>query len=150
MFDPIFRRLTQLKDSPSLHRQLLGPPVLAFLPAATLAAYWLGGERALLLAALVLPLLYAVSSLLARDLGGQIDGHETLSNVNLRDRLIQVLDDAVNENHDGQRTSVCFAIEIDEFKSLEERYGRKSGEDILAATAERIADSLRDYDVIAR
>jgi len=150
VFNLFSERLTSFKDNPSLQRQLLGPPVLAFLPAATLAAYWLGGERALLLAALLLPLLYAISALLARDLGGQIDGHETLSNVNLRDRLIQVLDDSVSDQNEPHRTSVCFAIEIDEFKSLEERYGRKAGEDILAATAERIADSLRDYDVIAR
>jgi len=41
-------------------------------------------------------------------------------------------------------------VEIDEFKSIEERYGRKAGDEILAKTAERITDCLRDYDIIAR
>ena len=39
---------------------LTGPPVLAFLPAVTLGAFWLGGETALLLASLGLPLLFAL------------------------------------------------------------------------------------------
>lgn len=150
MLDRLSERLSAFRGTPALHRQLLGPPVLAFLPAVTLAAYWLGGERALLVAALLLPLLYALSALLVQNGEEPLDGHATLSDVNSRDRLIQALDVAVDDQNDTARTSVCFAIEIDEFKTLEERYGRKAGEDIQAQTAERIADSLRGYDVIAR
>ena len=35
---------------------LLSPALLAFLPAATLAAYWVGGELALMAVALAIPL----------------------------------------------------------------------------------------------
>jgi diguanylate cyclase len=40
-----------------------GPQVLAFLPAVTLAAYWLGGESYLLVTAVVVPALFAASGL---------------------------------------------------------------------------------------
>jgi len=41
------------------------PEVLAFLPALSLAAYWLGGEHALLVTALAVPLLCAIAAVIA-------------------------------------------------------------------------------------
>lgn len=53
-----------MQDPPPLARfqawlapALAGPPLLAFLPALSLGAFWLGGERALVLTSLGLPLL---------------------------------------------------------------------------------------------
>ncbi|MFP4327883.1 MAG: diguanylate cyclase, partial [Paracoccaceae bacterium] len=43
-----------------LRRALSGPQLLAFIPALALAAFWLGGEGALVVVALGLPVLYAV------------------------------------------------------------------------------------------
>ena len=148
MLDIFAKGLAGQKASNKLAAHILGPAVLAFLPAVMLAAFWLGGEGALLAAALILPLLYAISALLRSTGPLPIDARDTVDDITLKDKLVDVLDAALDD--DGNRTSVCFAIEIDEFKAIEERFGRKAGEDILVQTAERIADSLRDYDVIAR
>lgn len=51
---------------------LFGPPMLAFLPALSLATYWLGGEVALLAVALGLPVLIVATGGFAR-FGG--NGH---------------------------------------------------------------------------
>lgn len=46
---------------------LAGPPqVFAFLPAITLGAYWLGGERSLLLAAVIVPTAFALAGLFSQ------------------------------------------------------------------------------------
>jgi len=39
---------------------LSGPQMLAFLPAATLAAFWFGGEPALITLAVAVPLLWMI------------------------------------------------------------------------------------------
>ena len=39
---------------------LLGPQALAFVPALTLAGFWLGGEGLLVLLALILPVSFAL------------------------------------------------------------------------------------------
>lgn len=134
----------------SLPKFLTGPQALAFLPAVSLASFWLGGELALITAALAVPLIIGLLGVFDRESGAPVEGNQALTDVNMRDRLIQGLDEALNSGLSKTRTSVCFAVEIDEFRSIEERYGRKAGDELLARTAERIADSLRDYDVIAR
>ncbi|MBU2241704.1 MAG: diguanylate cyclase, partial [Alphaproteobacteria bacterium] len=50
----IAAKLRRLRDA------LMGPQTLAFLPAICLSAYWFGGETALVIAALLIPALFAV------------------------------------------------------------------------------------------
>ncbi|MEO0487629.1 MAG: bifunctional diguanylate cyclase/phosphodiesterase [Pseudomonadota bacterium] len=133
-----------------LSNMLTGPQSLAFLPAITLASFWLGGEVALIACALAVPIFVALIGAHDQVEQSLAKAPEALSDVNSRDRLLQALDDGMRAGGVGNRTSICFAVEINEFKSLEERYGRKAGELVLAKTAERIADSLRDYDVISQ
>lgn len=51
------------------------PEFLVFLPAITLAGFWMGGERVLLLLALGLPLLFAATgpAALTASAGSQVD-----------------------------------------------------------------------------
>ncbi|MGR3435126.1 MAG: putative bifunctional diguanylate cyclase/phosphodiesterase [Shimia sp.] len=132
----------------ALQGVLCGPHVLAFLPASTLAAFWLGGERALVVLALVLPLLYAIAAGVPALAAAQ-EG-DVVRNLGLRDRLIDALDQATGHAHGADRTAICFVLEIDDLKLTEERFGRRAAEHILRRTAERMADALRDYDTIAR
>ncbi|MEM9855032.1 MAG: bifunctional diguanylate cyclase/phosphodiesterase, partial [Pseudomonadota bacterium] len=138
------------KSLASLPKLLTGPQALAFLPAISLASFWLGGEVALITAALAVPLVIALLGVFEPDPHGNLPGSAAVSDANLRNRLVASLNDALGSGTAKTRISVCFAVELDEFKSLEERYGRKAGDEIIAKTATRIADCLRDYDVIAR
>lgn len=129
---------------------LTGPQALAFLPAISLASYWLGGEQALIAAALAVPLVVALLGIRVTAPAYPPGGEDMLSDINSRDALTDVLQSSIGPSAQAGHTSVCLAVEIDDFKTLEERYGRKAGEAILSKTAERIADSLRDYDIISR
>ncbi|MEM9350127.1 MAG: bifunctional diguanylate cyclase/phosphodiesterase [Pseudomonadota bacterium] len=134
----------------SLPKLLTGPQALAFLPAISLASFWFGGETSLVISALAVPLVIGILGVFDPENRAPRSGADILNDVNMRDRLIQSLDASLGSGASKTRSSVCFTVEIDEFKSIEERYGRKAGDEILAKTAERIADSLREYDVIAR
>ncbi|MEL6751936.1 MAG: diguanylate cyclase, partial [Pseudomonadota bacterium] len=105
---------------------------------------------ALIVSALAVPLIIGILGVFDGQRHYKLDGSVVLTDVNMRDKLIQSLDETLASGISKTRTSVCFAVELDEFRSIEERYGRKAGDEVLAKTAERIVDSLRDYDVIAR
>ena len=62
MRDTLISRLAT--HAAALSYWLRQPQLMVFLPAATLTAYWLGGDRALLFAALGLPLLFALAGAL--------------------------------------------------------------------------------------
>ena len=66
--------LARLRNS--LAPVLLGPPVLAFLPALTLGTYWMGGEHALMIAALGLPLFFAGLGFFSRGTHAPLDSAE--------------------------------------------------------------------------
>ncbi|MEM9840847.1 MAG: bifunctional diguanylate cyclase/phosphodiesterase [Pseudomonadota bacterium] len=138
------------RSAASLHKLLTGPQALAFLPAVSLASYWIGGELALICTALAVPFVTALLGIVDINKRAPVDGTRVLGDVTMREQLIEALNGALNAGASKARTSVCLAVELDDFKTIEERYGRKAGDEILAKTAERIADSLRDYDVIAR
>lgn len=133
-----------------LRNSLSGPQVLAFLPGVTLAAFWLGGELALLGTAVALPALYAALGTFSGRQTHQMPAHRAITDDGLRDRLIATMDGYLEESPSGSRNSVCLVIEVDEFKSIEERFGHKIGQNILSHTAERLAESLREFDQLAR
>jgi len=138
-----FRRL-------QLRRALAGPQVLAFLPAVTLTAYWLWGEVGLLSAAFGLPAIYAAFGTFGTRRPNQMSAHEAISDDGLRSRLIQTMDNYFSDEGGDGRNAICVVIEVDEFKSIEERFGHKIGQDVLIRTAERIAACLREFDQLAR
>ncbi|MEL6915986.1 MAG: bifunctional diguanylate cyclase/phosphodiesterase [Pseudomonadota bacterium] len=144
----MFARLRRATGS--LPTILTGPQALAFLPAISLSSFWLGGEVALIGAALAVPLLVALFGIRVGEPHRVKDGARVLNDVNMRDRLVEVLAASMGPGAKAGHTAICLAVELDDFKTLEERYGRTAGEHILVKTAERIADSMRDYDLIAR
>ncbi|MGR3760683.1 putative bifunctional diguanylate cyclase/phosphodiesterase [Roseobacteraceae bacterium NS-SX3] len=125
---------------------LLGPPVLAFLPAVTLATFWLGGEAALLGVALGLPVLFAAMGGFSRS-GGARDG---VTGMLLRDGFEAEAERVFNETDDTGLRSAVFILELDEFKELVDRHGQAAGDLVVQRVGERIMGSLRQKDTLAR
>ncbi len=120
------------------------PEFLIFLPAITLAGFWLGGERVLLLLALGLPLLFAVTGTSGLSAGGSaVAEGATVS------RVIAALDALLPGLEGSRRCTACLVIQFDETASFLDRHGRSAQADVLARCEDRIRGVLRMGDLVA-
>ncbi|MCF6233460.1 MAG: EAL domain-containing protein [Rhodobacteraceae bacterium] len=129
---------------------ITGPPVLAFLPAVTLAAFWLGGEPTLVVVALGLPLLFA--------LGGAYGGfrphshlpRDSVTGLFLREAFETTVDEIFEESDTSGRQSACFVLELDSYRDLIGLHGQSAADRAVQRSGERILSTLRDSDTVAR
>lgn len=126
------------------------PPVLAFLPALTLAAWWLGGEAGLIGTALGLPLIYA-----ALGLNGGWDAHGTAP----RDALTGLMQSPEFEALAGRTLadcvqskdrSACLIVDLSEIAILADRHGQTGADSVVLQLAERLGGALRGRGHLAR
>lgn len=125
-----------------------GPQALAFLPALTLAAFWLGGEVWLLITALGLPVVYAVAGTMMRE---KVIAPETeaLDTRSLSGFDLAVRDALQNAAKAGQSTA-CIMVAIDDFSDVTDRYGAATAEMLTRKLAARLSSALRDEDPVLR
>lgn len=126
------------------------PELMVFLPAMTLAAFWFGGEGALILTALVTPLVFAISAAFRFDDGAELPIPDGLSGLALRPHLVAMLDRALSEGAAGGRMTGCLVVQFDGAETLLDRYGRAAQGDVLLRSAERICSALRGGDTVAQ
>lgn len=124
-----------------------GPPALALVPAFCLAAFWFGGEGALMVMAAGLPILYLA--------GGNIQQrilHDALPPYRLLSRKeFEAAANAVFLTTQAEgRQSALFFVEIEEFDTLTERFGRSAADTIMDRSAERILTALRAEDRVGQ
>lgn len=129
---------------------LTGPPILAFLPALTLGTFWLGGETALIVAALGLPLVFAVSGAFGPTPQITMIPRDSVTGLVLRDGFQAVLHQTLGETSDNGRRSACYVLEVDDYKDLLDRHGQSAADLVLQRCGERILSCLRDGDTVAR
>ncbi len=132
----------------------VGPQLIAFVPAASLAAFWFGGEGALIAFALAAPIALSflgvgqsmprVMARVEEDEADRLTGLAPAKAVTTR--LDQILADAA----DPRCKTAALAIEIDEYTALTERHGHAAAEEILRVQAVRIAGALREEDTVSR
>jgi diguanylate cyclase (GGDEF)-like protein len=131
---------------------LVGPQILAFVPALTLGGYWFGGEALMLFMAIVVPATLGLVGLFTpipptQKHRGAVD---SVTRLPLRDSLISALDGAFcAESESGLRTA-CMAVEIDDFGRYRDQHGDLAADRILKQVADRIEGALRDGDVVSR
>ncbi len=133
-----------------LYDVLTGPPALAFVPAFSLAAYWFGGEGALLVVAALVPAVYLLSGGLGMPAGPFTNSkrtkHGLLAHEPMAERCRSVFADAVaNQLH-----SCIHVIEIEEFAELVDRYGPAAGDTIIERMGQRLSGVMRDGDLIGQ
>ncbi len=131
---------------------LVGPQILAFVPALTLGGYWFGGEGVLLFMAIFLPALLGLVSLFTpmRPVAPARGPIDPVTRLPLREALIAALDKAFCSEAESGRRTAAIALEIDDFAQYQDHHGSDAAERILAQAALRLETSLRDGDVAAR
>jgi len=127
---------------------LFGPPVLAFLPAATLGAYWAGGEAALVFTSLGVPLVLAILGSLAFWPPRQWE----LAGVNAaptgRDGVVHQLEKVAETCRAQGLKSNCMVVELDRFSDLVTSLGQGGADIVRARVLEQIRSVLRYMDSV--
>lgn len=133
-----------------LVRQLRRPEWMVFLPALTLACFWLGGEEALIVAALGAPLVFAIAGAFrfADPLPGA--GNDGLAAASQRDLIVMTLDATMRDSQITGRTTACLVLQFDEAELLVDRHGRAAQTEVLARSYEKLCTALREGDKLAR
>ncbi|WP_136439791.1 putative bifunctional diguanylate cyclase/phosphodiesterase [Pacificoceanicola onchidii] len=133
----------------ALRRSLYGPQALAFLPAAALASFWLGGEPLLLITALGLPLLYFLS--------GGFPVTPGIANPSEGQRDLVSGADAVAMANEGLQTAqtarlatACILVEIDGLEEIADRSGKNTIDTVRDLTLTRLRNTLRRDDRAVR
>ncbi|WP_051938065.1 EAL domain-containing protein [Ferriphaselus sp. R-1] len=67
-----------------------------------------------------------------------------------RDRLIEVLDQALSQAHQSGKLGALIKINVDRFKTINDAAGHALGDKLLVELAERIGDLLQPGDVLVR
>ena len=141
------------RAGPGLHRllsQLRRPELMVFVPALTLAAFWVGGERTLILVALGTPLAFAMAGAFRFASGGQALLPDALNGLALRPQIIGMMDRVLFDAPISGLTTACAVIQFDGMDELVDRHGRAAQTEILTRCAERICAVLRAGDTVAR
>ncbi|PJE33989.1 hypothetical protein CVM52_24595 [Pseudooceanicola lipolyticus] len=122
---------------------LLGPPALAFLPALSLGAFWLGGEPVLILVSLGLPLVVAVAQ-------APGPGRDRVTGLLQGPGFERVVERVHAETAGGAQRSACVLLELEEFGDLAARHGTAAAEEMARLCGRRIRSVLRTEDTAAR
>lgn len=116
---------------------------LVFLPAVTLAGFWLGGERVLLLLALGLPLLFALTAAPMPPLIESGGGSQQLA------RLLAAMDLFLPGLGPSGRLSACVVLRFDDLDELQARHGPIAQIEVMARSIDRARGALRSGDLLA-
>jgi diguanylate cyclase len=130
-------------------RQLKRPENLAFLPALTLAAFWLGGEQMLILTALGLPLVFLMLGAFHINSAGP-RAVRAPSGVIQRAGLIDQIDAILASNARDGRSTACLVIHLDDIRDVIDVHGHAAHAEILQRTSDRLRGALREIDTFAR
>ena len=130
--------------------QLRRPELMVFVPAVTLAAFWLGGERILILTALGTPLVFAIAGAFRFSGSTQALLPDALSGLALRTQIVTLMDNILRDSPISGLTTACTVIQFDDMDEVLDRHGRAAQTEILTRCAERLCSALRSGDTVAR
>ncbi|MGR3661251.1 MAG: putative bifunctional diguanylate cyclase/phosphodiesterase [Paracoccaceae bacterium] len=129
---------------------ILGPQLLAFLPAVTLGSYWFGGEALLIFFALSFPAAFAVAGIFSGTGPAWGTARDSNTGMVLRQSAEKALDLALAAERETGETTAAIVLQIDDFEKNQKQFGTIASNKILKQTAERIVNTVRDADIVAR
>ncbi|MFD2738048.1 putative bifunctional diguanylate cyclase/phosphodiesterase [Sulfitobacter aestuarii] len=125
------------------------PQALAFIPALTLAAFWFGGEAALIAVAVCLPLLYLLWVRWGAALPGRVS-RDDISGLFQRAAFEELVSEICTRSRAQGRHSATFYVAIEDFDQLSERFGQTAADIAIQRSGERLLAVLRADDNVGQ
>ncbi|WP_170467623.1 putative bifunctional diguanylate cyclase/phosphodiesterase [Ruegeria arenilitoris] len=141
----MWKHISVNKAIDSLATALSGPPALAFAPAISLAAYWTGGERALIVVALALPVVFAMAASTASRTGKRAKGDGGLAPIETFAHEMG----ALLKNPRSDHEAACMIVELDGFPEFLDLHGNAAGQLMADQFRSRILSVIRSQDIAA-
>ncbi|MBV2359886.1 GGDEF domain-containing phosphodiesterase [Thalassococcus sp. CAU 1522] len=117
--------------------------MLAFLPAAVLGAFWIGGQLLLILVALGLPAIYLLAGMYdALPRFANQDETDVIAASALPGKADEALEAALRRN----AATACLLVEIEDMVPLVRRWGEDAAEAVRDRSLARLRGMLRDED----
>jgi len=129
---------------------LTSPPALAFVPAFSLAAFWFGGEGALLVVAALVPVVYLLFGGFGAAVGHLQTSSTTRNGLLARPAMTTHCEKIFNDATETGYQSCVQVIEIEAFADLVDRYGPAAGDTIIQRIGERLTGIMRDGDTVGQ
>lgn len=146
---PLPHRIAPASLRANLRRALAEPSLLAFIPALSLGAFWLGGEGALIATALGLPAFFALAGAFDGRSAPLVTATDPVTGLVLSEQATAALDHARSRCKGSGLSTGCLVLEIDDFAELRGLHGRTAEEALLRGAADRLRGVVRDGDTIA-
>ena len=86
------------------------PELMVFVPAVTLAAFWLGGERMLILTALGAPLLFALGGAFRFSSGAGGAVPDALTGLAMRPQIVSIMDEVLRDAPTNGMNTACIVV----------------------------------------
>lgn len=138
---------TEFKDR--VIAALSGPQMLTFMPAICLASFWFGGEPALVIIALSIPVIWAMLGGFEGVISRRV-ARVAVSGLVAPD-VFQPKVQSIRQDAPGKdQSSAVFTIELDDFSALTARFEPGAIDSILKSIGQRIQSVARDPDTISR
>ncbi|WP_271952008.1 putative bifunctional diguanylate cyclase/phosphodiesterase [Ruegeria faecimaris] len=134
----------------TLTTYLSGPPVLAFAPAISLAAFWIGGERALVVVALSLPLLIVAFASIRRTQTARNSPLHQHGRLTPTDKFAAELEYFFDRTDHDNMGSACMIIALDGFTEFVDLHGNAAATHLCSQYCDRIFSVIRTGDIATR
>ncbi len=122
------------------------PGLLLAGPLLSLAGYWIGGERGLVIGVLALTMV----SLAAGILRLPADGRTLRGDLHTRPMFLADLEAAMLAAEAEGKGTGCIVLDFDDSATLLERHGRATQTEVIRRIGDRIVDALRQGDRFMR
>lgn len=132
-----------------VQRGLTGPQALAFLPAAALTAFWLGGETLLILTALGAPMLFLLVNRTA-PASDTRDGREPQTDVTDQTKAREMAQHALDRARAANLATACILVDVDGLEEVAQLAGEDTADTLRDLTLSRLRNTLRRDDQAMR
>lgn len=126
------------------------PPAMAFIPAVSLAAFWFGGEGALLVVAAIVPGVYLLSGGIEARTDKLKASAASPTGLLAREPMLERCKDIYRRAAGDGLQSCIHTIEIEALAEIVDRHGPAAGEAVMHQMAERIIGVMRDDDSVGQ